>query len=147
MMPVDSVWMFFGTTHGAIEHGGYQVLDEEGNAFPEATVEEFMQDAHHPYLYYKVKPANGSVLVDFSITRQILFVFIVSLVLVIVVMRLAGKYKKGVGRDVAPKGTWQNMMEVIIAFIRDDVAKVAIGPKYRKYVPYLLTMFFLHSPG
>ena len=33
-------------------------------------------------------------------------------------------------------------MEVIIAFVRDDVAKVAIGPKYRKYVPYLLTMFF-----
>lgn len=132
----------FGSTHSAIEHGGYQVINEEGEAFPAAKVAEFMQDSHHPYLYYPVKPADGSVLIDFSITRQILFVFISALVLLIVVLRLAGKYKKGVGRDVAPKGTWQNMMEVMIAFIRDDVAKVAIGPKYKKYVPYLLTMFF-----
>ncbi len=132
----------FGSSKNALKYGNYQVLDEEGNAFPAAKVEEFMVDAHHPYLYYPIKPADGTVAVDFSITRQILFVFISALVLLIIVMRLAGKYKKGIGRDVAPKGTWQNMMEVIIAFIRDDVAKVAIGPKYKKYVPYLLTMFF-----
>ena len=71
----------FGSTHSAIEHGHYQVLDEEGHAFPEATVEAFMHDAHHPYLYYKVKPAAGSILIDFSITRQILFVFVSALVL------------------------------------------------------------------
>lgn len=132
----------FGSSKNALKYGNYQVLDEEGNAFPAAKVEEFMVDAHHPYLYYPIKPADGTVAVDFSITRQIMFVLISALILVIVVMRLAGKYKKGIGRDVAPKGTWQNMMEVIIAFIRDDVAKVAIGPKYKKYVPYLLTMFF-----
>ena len=33
-------------------------------------------------------------------------------------------------------------MEVIIAFIRDDIAKASIGEKYRRYVPYLLTVFF-----
>lgn len=132
----------FGSTKSALKYGNYQVIDEEGNPFAAAKVEEFMVDDHHPYLYYSVKPADGTVAVDFSITRQILFVFISALILVIAVMRLSGKYKRGVGRDVAPKGTWQNMMEVIIAFIRDDVAKVGIGPKYKKYVPYLLTMFF-----
>ncbi len=132
----------FGSTHSAIEHGHYQVLDTHGDPFSEAKIEEFMHDAHHPYLYYKVKPASGTIAVDFSITRQILFVFVSALVLLIIVMRLAGKYNKGIGRDVAPKGSWQNMMEVIITFIRDDVAKVAIGPKYKKYVPYLLTTFF-----
>ena len=132
----------FGSTHSAIEYGGYQVLDEDGTAFPEAKVAEFMADSHHPYLYYQVKPANASIAIDFSITRQILFVFVSALVLLVIVLRLSGKYKQGVGRDTAPKGTWQNMMEVLIAFVRDEVAKVAIGPKYKKYVPYLLTAFF-----
>lgn len=132
----------FGSSHSAIEYGGYQVLNEEGEAFSAAKVEEFMADAHHPYLYYPIKPADGSILIDFSITRQILFVFVSALILLIVVMRLAGRYKRGIGRDEAPRGTWQNMMEVMISFIRDDVAKVAIGPKYERYVPYLLTLFF-----
>ena len=90
-----------------------------------------MADSHHPYLYYQVKPANASIAIDFSITRQILFVFVSALVLLVIVLRLSGKYKQGVGRDTAPKGTWQNMMEVLIAFVRDEVAKVAIGPKYK----------------
>ena len=132
----------YGSTHSAIEYGNYQVLDEDGSAFSEAKVQEFMLDSHHPYLYYQVKPADGAISIDFSVTRQILFVFISALVLLVIVLRLAGRYKKGIGRDVAPQGTWQNMMEIIIAFVRDEVAKVAIGPKYKKYVPYLLTAFF-----
>ena len=132
----------FGSTHSALESGRYELLDAEGHAFPEAKVEEFFHDSHHPYLYYPVKPADGTIAVDFSITRQILFVFLAALVLLVMVMRLAGRYKRGIGRDEAPKGVFQNAMEVVIAFIRDDVAKAAIGPKYRKYVPYLLTVFF-----
>jgi F-type H+-transporting ATPase subunit a len=89
-----------------------------------------------------MEPVGGHIFVDFSITRQILFVFVSALVLLIIGLRLAGRYKRGIGRDEAPRGVWQNAMEVIIAFIRDDVAKAAIGPTYRKYVPYMLTLFF-----
>ena len=42
---------------------------------------------------------------------------------------------------MAPKGL-QSFMEPIILFIRDDVAKNSIGPKYEKFMPYLLTVFF-----
>ena len=133
---------FFGSTHSALESGKYGLLDGEGNVFPEAKIEEFFQDPHHPYLYYPLKPIGGTIAVDFSITRQILFVFISALVLLIIALRLAGRYKKGIGRDEAPRGTWQNAMEVIIAFVRDDVVKVAIGPTYKKYVPYMLSLFF-----
>jgi len=45
------------------------------------------------------------------------------------------------GRGKAPKGL-QNMVEVLITFIRDDVAKPNIGHKYEKYMPYLLSAFF-----
>jgi F-type H+-transporting ATPase subunit a len=41
----------------------------------------------------------------------------------------------------APKGL-QSAMEVIILFIRDEVVKPNIGPKYEKYLPYMLTLFF-----
>ncbi len=135
----------FPSTHMLLESGKYALMDsrlKEPLPFSNVEVETFLADSHHPYLYYPVKPVDGTIAIDFSITRQILFVFIAALVLVIMMLRLAGRYKKGIGKDEAPQGTWQNMMEVMIAFIRDDVAKAAIGPKYRTYVPYLLTMFF-----
>jgi F-type H+-transporting ATPase subunit a len=54
-------------------------------------------------------------------------------------LSVANGYKKrGVG---APKGL-QSFIEPIIVFIRDDVAKANIGPKYERFMPYLLTVFF-----
>ena len=41
----------------------------------------------------------------------------------------------------APKGL-QNFLEPFYTFIRDEVAKPNIGPKYEKYMPYLLSAFF-----
>ena len=132
----------FLSTHSALETGRYDVLDTNGEPFSHDKVEAFLEDSHHPYLYYAVSPSDGTVAVDFSITRQILFVFLAGAVLLFMITGLANRYKKGIGRDEAPRGTWQNMLEVIIIFIRDEVAKLAIGPKYEKYVPYLATMFF-----
>jgi F-type H+-transporting ATPase subunit a len=34
------------------------------------------------------------------------------------------------------------MIETIIVFVRDDIAKMAIGSKYEKFMPFLLTIFF-----
>jgi F-type H+-transporting ATPase subunit a len=44
-------------------------------------------------------------------------------------------------RGQAPRGL-QNFIEPFVTFIRDEVAKPNIGPKYEKYMPYLLTAFF-----
>ncbi len=54
-------------------------------------------------------------------------------------LSIAGAYTRRAG--MAPKGL-QSFIEPIILFVRDDVAKSAIGPKYMKYMPYLLTAFF-----
>ena len=37
---------------------------------------------------------------------------------------------------------WQAIVEPIIIFVRDEVAKPAIGKKHEKYLPFLLTIFF-----
>src|SRR6185436_2258364 len=45
------------------------------------------------------------------------------------------------GVQTAPRGM-QNMMETVISFIKDDIAKPNLGARYYKYLPYLLTIFF-----
>lgn len=36
----------------------------------------------------------------------------------------------------------QNVIEPLVTFIRDEVARPNLGHKYKKYMPYLLTVFF-----
>jgi F-type H+-transporting ATPase subunit a len=78
---------------------------------------------------------------DFSITRNVLQMAIAMLVLVWLMMSIAKSYKRGQGVTSAPKGK-QNLLEPVITFVRDEVAKPNLGHKYEKYLPYLLTVFF-----
>lgn len=77
---------------------------------------------------------------DFSLTRNVVQMFLALAVLVIIMTGVAKKYKKN-GPKAAPSGL-QNMVEPIITFVRDDVGKTNLGKKYEKYMPYLLTVFF-----
>jgi F-type H+-transporting ATPase subunit a len=61
--------------------------------------------------------------------------------LVWVMLVIAKRYNKGEGINKAPTGI-QNLIEPIITFVRDDVAKPNLGHKYEKYLPYILTIFF-----
>ncbi len=77
---------------------------------------------------------------DLSITKNVLSMLISMLILCWVFISVAKAYKKREGQ--APKGL-QSMLEPLIVFVRDDVAKAAIGEKkYMKFLPYLLTIFF-----
>lgn len=42
---------------------------------------------------------------------------------------------------MAPKG-FQSLIEPIILFVRDEIAKPSAGKKYEKFLPFLLTIFF-----
>jgi F-type H+-transporting ATPase subunit a len=82
---------------------------------------------------------DGSPVYDFSITKNIAALFGSSLLMLVLFRYIAGNYVKNQGR--APKGI-QSFFEPIIVFIRDEIAKKSIGPKYERYMPYLLTLFF-----
>ncbi len=85
---------------------------------------------------------DGSVKVyDFSLTKNVVQMFLALAVLVWLMTSMARKYRTGQGVTSAPKGL-QNAIEPVIMFVRDDVAKPNLGPKYQKYLPYLLTLFF-----
>src|SRR5205085_4020150 len=61
--------------------------------------------------------------------------------LVILLINVAKKYKQGIGTNKAPTG-FQNAIEPVITFVRDEVAKPNLGHAYNKFLPYLLTVFF-----
>lgn len=85
--------------------------------------------------------ADESVKVyDFSLTRNVVQMLLALIVLVWIMVSAAGKYRRN-GSTVAPSGM-QNAVETVVTFIRDEVAKVNLRHKYKKYMPYLLTIFF-----
>lgn len=76
---------------------------------------------------------------DFSITRNVFTMLFTVLLLFFLFRSAANASVRTHGK--APKGL-QNFLEPFITFIRDEVAKPNIGPKYEKYLPYLLSAFF-----
>lgn len=88
----------------------------------------------------EVEVLNSPVL-DFSITKNVTQMFISAIVLILLFTSIARAYKTQ-GVTSAPKGK-QSFFEVLIVFVRDDIAKGNIGAKSDKFVPYLLTVFFL----
>ncbi len=77
---------------------------------------------------------------DFSITKTVLAIFISLIFMTWLFIYIARMYEKR--RGEAPKGI-QSILEPIILFVRDDIAKPSIGEKkYQRYMPFLLTLFF-----
>jgi len=75
---------------------------------------------------------------DFSITKNVSFILIVSLIMMWMFSRMAKAYKK----NMTPTGIGR-FLEPIIIYIRDDIARPNIGEKhYKKYMSFLLTVFF-----
>jgi F-type H+-transporting ATPase subunit a len=82
---------------------------------------------------------SGAKVTDLSITKNVASLILSVVVLMAVFFSVASGYKKNHGK--APTGM-QSFFEPLIVYIRDEVAKKAIGPRYERYVPYLLTIFF-----
>ncbi len=105
---------FFNENHEAVEYNGYKL------------------EHNHITL-------NGQSVLDLSITKNVAMLFITVAVILYVLLSTASSYKKNVGK--APSGL-QSFVEPIIFFVRDEIVKPNIGPKYERYLPYLLTLFF-----
>lgn len=107
-------------------HGHDTVHTSNGNAY-------FLNEKH------KIQSADGSKFYDFSITKNVAALFVSAIILLWIFLSVAASYKRRKGQ--APKGM-QSLLEPLILFIRDEVAKPSIGKNYNRYMPYLLTVFF-----
>lgn len=78
--------------------------------------------------------------VDLSITKVVAGAIVSVIVLFSLLFAAAHTARQNRGR--APSGT-QNLIEPVILFIRNEIARPSIGEKnYKKYMPPLLTLFF-----
>jgi F-type H+-transporting ATPase subunit a len=117
--------------HGTDTYGGYMlskgkvvaVREQESIPAAQATVDQALTEKTW----------------DISITKNVMAMFISMLIMLLVFLSVAKAYKNNGTR--APKGL-QSFIEPIIVFVRDDVAKANIGPKYERFMPFLLTVFF-----
>ena len=71
------------------------------------------------------------------ITRHIVFMWLAAILLAFLLIRVAKRYKK---TQIPNRLT--SAVEILILFVRDEIAKPSIGGGYEKFVPYLLTAFF-----
>jgi len=136
-------WSVFSSSK--FEHGenivdGYRLLNEE-------YIEEKKLDTKI-YKVGKIWAANeaGEVdpsvkVFDLSLTRNAVQTIISALLLIWLMPGIAAKYRKGQGVKTAPTG-FQNAVEPVVTFVRDEVGKSNLGNKYEKYMPFLLTVFF-----
>lgn len=78
---------------------------------------------------------------DISITKVTLALLINSVLLLVIILSVAHWYRKHPQGSAAPGG-FIGFMEMFIMMVNDDIIKSCVGPKYRKFAPYLLTAFF-----
>lgn len=76
---------------------------------------------------------------DISITKNVFALLFSSILLIIIIMSVARSYKKD---PLQSKSGFAGFMELFIMDINDNVIKPCVGKDYKKYAPYLLTVFF-----
>jgi F-type H+-transporting ATPase subunit a len=125
----------YGSSSSALESGKYYDTYYAENGLTNDIV---------PVSYTLVRVDGTPTKVDLSLSSHLVYFWLAGFVLLALAIPLSRRYAAGIGRETEPKGTFQNMMEVFVVFVRDEIALTNIGPKkYRKFTPYLITAFFM----
>ena len=85
-----------------------------------------------------IKEKTGLEIIDFSITKNVVFILVCFVLMIFIFVKMAKSYKN----NSIPKGIGR-LLEPIVLYIRDDIARPNIGEKhYKRYMSFLLTIFF-----
>lgn len=109
------------------------------------SVFSFKQLHHPPYKSFSLDEkdqiirTDGKTFIDFSLTKNVVQLMISMVIMLVLFIGMTRNYKKYGTK--APRGM-QSALEVIVVFIRDEVAKPMLGKRADKFLPYLLTLFF-----
>jgi F-type H+-transporting ATPase subunit a len=76
---------------------------------------------------------------DLSITKNVAAMFCSIVIILLIFLNVGKRYREN--PLSAPSGL-QSFVEPVVTFLRDEVIKPSIGPKYERYMPFLLTLFF-----
>lgn len=120
---------------------GHHIVERKGMKFVKSheTIYQ-LNEGETESTFVKGKIANGKkVWLDFSLTKNVITIFLIAFLLIFVFFKSAKKYKSN--KDKAPSGiaAWT---EPIVLFVREIAQDNIEGDKFKKFVPYLLTLFF-----
>ena len=134
--------MFFQTEHTTAIADTLKVASEHSekkeNLFTELLHHtQDSQELELPFLGHIHLPHIELFGIDMSITKHVVFLILSAIVLIILGIIAARANSK---RKV-PTG-FGNLIEVLVVFIRDEIAIPNMGKGGTKYVPYLCSTFF-----
>jgi F-type H+-transporting ATPase subunit a len=120
-------------------HHGEEVATSGDNHYKLYHGKIYKTDATGTINYDAEHHASNIKPLDFSITKSVMMIVITGILMLLLFGGLAKSYSKNGG---IAKGVGR-FFEPIILYIRDDIAIATIGEKkYKKYMPFLLTIFF-----
>jgi len=116
---------------------GHEVAESNGKYFTLYHSKVYESNAEGIIELDEEGHATNAKPLDISITKNVVGMLLASLLLFLGFNSLARSYKtrsipKGIGR----------ILEPLVIYVRDEIARPNIGPKYEKYMFYLLTVFF-----
>lgn len=141
----DHIWHFWDGHYGTIYLPIIVYSADKGLEI--FSSRNFYDEDHQvvPYNGYRLEhnhivlQSSGKGVLDLSITKNVAMLFINALLLIGIFAAVASSYRKNQGK--APRGL-QSFFEPVIVFVRDEVVKPNIGPRYETFLPYMLTLFF-----
>ncbi|NDV14564.1 F0F1 ATP synthase subunit A [Muricauda sp. TY007] len=114
-----------------VEAGGTRFVKLHSKIYElESGAEEISFDEEH-------HPVNAHKVLDFSITKSVFGMLLIGVLMIVWFGGLARQYKK----KQIPTG-FGRILEPLVLYVRDEIAKPNIGHKYRQFTGYLLTVFF-----
>ncbi len=120
-------------------HHGEEVAEVGGNHYVLYHSKIYKTDASGTINYDEEHHPTNAKPLDFSITKSVVMMLVTGLLLLWIFSSLAKSYAKN---GAIPRGIGR-FFEPIVLYIRDDIAIANIGEKkYKRYMPFLLTVFF-----
>ncbi|WP_299608976.1 F0F1 ATP synthase subunit A [uncultured Aquimarina sp.] len=119
-------------------HHGETVAEVDGNYYKLYHSKIYKTDAEGTINYDEDHHATNEKPLDFSITKNVVSMLLIGLLMFFMFRSLAKSYKKNNGM---PSGVGR-FLEPLVLFVRDEIAKPNIGHNYKKYMSFLLTIFF-----
>ncbi|MCI5055838.1 MAG: F0F1 ATP synthase subunit A [Flavobacteriales bacterium] len=119
-------------------HHGEDLVESNGKYYILHHNKIFRTDEYGTLTFDGEGHPNNVVPLDFSITKNVFSIFVISALLFFMFRSFAKSYSKGPIPNKLGK-----FLEPLVIFVRDEIAIPNIGEKhYRKYMGYLLTAFF-----
>ncbi len=138
----DNGLVMFMSSEFHHDDSGHHIVEKNGMKFAKIHEKIFQLDegASHVEFDADHHATNAhEVILDFSLTKNVITIFLVAFLMLFVFMKTAKVYKGD--KPTAPKGI-AKWMEPLVLMVRDIAKENIEKDKFSRFIPYLLTVFF-----